>query len=326
MGALPLPPESLSMLQVLGLVVPLFGLVVLGYLSGRVKKIPVEGLEWLNFFIVYIALPALLFRLLSRTPVEEFQNTLFLAATTGVTFAVFWGCVLIGWLKPGGNLRDGAIQGFAGSYGNIGYMGPPLAIAAFGPEAGVPVALVFCIDNSMHFAHAPILMALGGKERAKPHLLIWGIITKIITHPFILATIVGIGAAVMRWQPPAAVDDLLVRLSSAAAPCALFAMGVTAALRPLKRVPVELTYLVPIKLLLHPLAMYLVVRQVPDVPPLWLHSAVLLAALPSATNVFVIAQQYDVWKERASSAVVISTLLSIVTVTLFLYYVQIGRI
>lgn len=314
------------MLQVLGLVVPLFGLVVLGYLSGRVRKIPVEGLAWLNFFIVYIALPALLFQLLSRTPLEEFGNIAFLAATTTVTFAVFWICVLIGWLKPGGNIRDGAIQGFAGSYGNIGYMGPPLAIAAFGPEAGVPVALIFCIDNSMHFAHAPILMALGGEGRQSALRMLWGILVKIITHPFIIATIIGIAAAAMRWQPPAAIDDLLTRLATAAAPCALFVMGVTAALRPLKRVPVELTYLVPVKLLAHPLAMYLAVSRIPDVPPVWLHSAVLMAALPSATNVFVIAQQYDVWKERASSAVVISTLLSIITVTLFLYFVQTGRI
>jgi len=312
------------MLQVLGLVVPLFGLVVLGYVSGRVRRIPVEGLAWLNFFIVYIALPALFFRLLSRTPVEEFGNTAFLAATTAVTFLVFWACVLIGWARPGGNIREASIQGFAGSYGNIGYMGPPLAIAAFGPEAGVPVALVFCIDNSMHFAQAPLLMALGGRSDRGIPRLIGGIVRSIVTHPFILATIAGIAAAAFAWQPPGPIDDLLLKLSTATAPCALFAMGVTAALRPLKRVPVELVWLVPIKLVVHPVAMYLVVSRIPDLPELWLHSAVLLAALPSATNVFVIAQSYDVWKERASSAVVISTLISIGTVTGFLYLVQQG--
>ena len=313
------PAKAPVMLQVFGLVVPLFGLVVLGYISGRVKRIPVEGLAWLNFFIVYIALPALFFRLLSRTPVEEFA---YLTATTAVTFAVFWVCVAIGrWWT--GDIRQAAIQGFAGAYGNIGYMGPPLAIAAFGPEAGVPVALVFCIDNSMHFAHAPLLMALGGKSEGGVLRLIGGILWQIASHPFIIATVVGITAAVYAWQPPGPVNDLLERLSAATAPCALFAMGVTAALRPLKRVPVELSWLVPIKLLIHPLAMYLVVREI-DVPPVWLHTAVLMAALPAATNVFVIAQSYDVWKERASSAVVISTALSILTVTGFLYLVQEG--
>ena len=313
------------MLQVLGLVVPLFGLVVLGYLSGRIRRIPVEGLAWLNFFVVYVALPALFFRLLSRTPVEEFGNTAYLATTTAVTFIVFWTCVIVARWRSG-DTREAAIQGFAGSYGNIGYMGPPLAIAAFGPEAGVPVALVFCIDNSMHFAHAPLLMALGGERDTSIARVIGGILWKIVSHPFIIATVIGITAAVYSWQPPDPVNDLLERLSAATAPCALFAMGVTAALRPLKRVPVELVWLVPVKLLIHPLAMYVVVSQVPDLPPVWLHTAVLMATLPAATNVFVIAQSYDVWKERASSAVVISTLLSIVTVTGFLYLVQEGMV
>jgi malonate transporter len=96
-------------------------------------------------------------------------------------------------------------------------------------------------------------------------------------------------------------------------------MGVTAALRPLKRVPMDLSYLVPIKLVVHPLLVYLLVSRIPGVDTVWVHSAVLLAALSSATNVFVIAQQYQVWEERASSAVVISTVLSIVTVTSFIY-------
>jgi predicted permease len=313
------------MLQVFGLVVPLFGLVVLGYLSGRLRRIPVEGLAWLNFFVVYIALPALFFRLLSTTPVEEFSNTAYLATTTAVTFAVFWACVAVARWRSG-DIREAAIQGFAGSYGNIGYMGPPLAIAAFGPEAGVPVALVFCIDNSMHFAHAPLLMALGGERGTSIPRLIGGILWKIVSHPFIIATVVGITAAVYAWQPPAPVNDLLERLSAATAPCALFAMGVTAALRPLKRVPVELVWLIPVKLILHPLAMYLVVSRIEGLPSVWLHTAVLMAALPAATNVFVIAQSYDVWKERASSAVVISTLISIMTVTGFLYLVQEGLV
>ena len=99
-------------------------------------------------------------------------------------------------------------------------------------------------------------------------------------------------------------------------------MGVTAALRPIKRIPIELTYLIPIKLLLHPLLVYLLLSNIPGLEQTWLYSAVLLAALPSATNVFVIAQHYNVWEERASSAVVISTLISVVTVTLYLYLAQ----
>lgn len=314
------------MFQVAGLVLPLFGLVFLGYLSGRLKKIPLEGLAWLNFFILYIALPAMFFRLLATTPVSEFANGRFLFNTTLGTFLIFVLCFLIARLLRHSDTRTATVQGFAGAYGNIGYMGPPLAIAAFGPQAGVPVALVFCLDNAMHFTLAPTLMALGDSQRKAVGKLILGIVVKIISHPFILATIAGISAAWFEFRPPAAIDQLLANAAGAAAPCALFAMGVTAALRPLKRIPVELTYLIPVKLLLHPLLVYLLLSRLPGLDPVWLHSAVLLAALPSATNVFVIAQQYSVWEERASSVVVLSTLLSVVSVTGFLYLVKVGMI
>ena len=94
----------------------------------------------------------------------------------------------------------------------------------------------------MHFILAPTLMAVGDKQPRHVGKMITGIVTRIITHPFILATIAGIAAAWFEYQPPAAVDELLARAAAAAAPCALFAMGVTAALRPLRRVPPELTF------------------------------------------------------------------------------------
>ena len=312
------------MLGVAALVLPLFALVALGYLSGRLARLPVEGLAWLNFFIVWVALPPLFFNLLAVTPVEEFANPAFLAGTTVATFATFALCFVAALLLRRGDVRVATVQGLAGAYGNIGYLGPPLAIAAFGPAAGVPVALVFCLDNSMHFTLAPLLMALGDGKRRRLLPLVGGILKKIFTHPFIIATLLGVAAALTGFRPPDAVQQVLDRLAGAAAPCALFAMGVTAALRPLKRVPVELAWLVPVKLVVHPLIVWALVAPLDGVDPLWLHSAMLLAALPTATNVFVIAQQYGVWEERASSTVVLSTAASIVTVTLFLWLVREG--
>jgi predicted permease len=307
------------MFQVAGLVLPLFGLIFLGFIAGKLNRIPIEGLAWLNFLIVYILLPALFFTLLSDTPVSEFANTEFLVTTTFSTFLVFALCFFLAKIFRKADTCSATIQGFAGAYGNIGYLGPPLAIAAFGPQAGVPVALIICLDNTMHFMLAPALMAMGSKSPTKLVKVVWDILFKIFTHPFILATFAGMFVAWQRIQLPETIDQLLVTLTNAAAPCALFAMGVTAALRPLKRIPPELAYLVPIKLLLHPFIMYLLVSRIPGVDSVWLYSAVLLAALPSATNVFVLAQQYQVWEERASSAVVLSTLLSVVTVTLYIY-------
>lgn len=312
------------MFQVLTLVFPLFSLILLGYIAGRIAKLPIEGLAWLNFFVIYISLPALFFQLLSRTPVEEFSNFRFLITTTFATLIIFCVAFFIAALRNRGNVAESTIQGFASAYGNIGYLGPPIAIAAFGPAAGVPAALIFCFDNAMHFTLAPLLMALDSDEEKSVLTLTRQILFKIFSHPFILATIVGIAGAVFEVQPPQPVDRLLGLLSSAAAPCALFAMGVTAALRPLKKVPPELSYIVLLKLIIHPLLVWGLLTMMGGMDPVWIYTAVLLAALPTATNVFVIAQQYGHWSERASSAIVVTTFISTVTVTVIIYLIKQG--
>ncbi|MEC9342549.1 MAG: AEC family transporter [Pseudomonadota bacterium] len=311
------------MFDVLFLVLPLFGVILLGYVSGRITRLPLDGLAWLNFFILYLALPAMFFRLLAKTPLSQFGNLGFIATTTFATLVVFTAVFLLAGLRNGGNVGEAAIQGFGGAYGNIGYMGPPLAFAVFGPEAGVPVALIFCFENAMHFTLAPLLMAFHERRAGGILSLVAEILRRIFTHPFILATIAGVAAAAFEFKMPTPAERLLDVLAAGAAPCALFAMGVTAALRPLKRVPVELGYIVPVKLVLHPaLVLVLLVLVVPETERLWIETAVLLAALPSATNVFVIAQQYGVWQERASSTVVISTMAAVISLTAIIYLLR----
>jgi malonate transporter and related proteins len=313
------------MLDVINLVLPLFGLIFLGFFAGKVAAIPISGLAWLHFFVLYVALPSLIFQLLSETPVSEFSNLSFIAATTTATLLTFCLTFFVAGFRNGGNVGESAIQGFAGAYGNIGYMGPPLALAAFGPEAGVPVALIFCFDNSLHFTLAPLMMAFHRRATASPLRLVGDIGKRIFLHPFVVATIVAIFFAGFRLQPPQSVGRLLELLASAAAPCALFAMGVTAALRPLKRVPPELGYILPIKLVMHPLLAFGVLAVIaPQTDPVWVQVAVLMAALPAATNVFVIAQQYGLWQERASSAVAVCTFTGVFTITLYLYFARTG--
>lgn len=316
------------MTQILGMALPFFGLILLGYLAGKLKSLSLDGLSWMNFFIVYIALPALFFNLLSQTPVEKLASWGFIFASllgTYCTFAIAFCC---GVFATDGDIPESTIQGLAGAYGNIGYMGPGLAIAALGPEAAVPVALILCFDNTLHFVMAPLMMAVSGRadQRQSPRELALSVLKKVFTHPFILATIVGVAAAIIQFQPPAPLANLLGYLQNAAAPCALFAMGVTVALTPVGRMPRILGVLVPIKLLIHPVIVYVLVSWVGDFDPVWVYAAVLLASLPTATNVFVIAQQYNVWVVRASSMVLVTTAASVVTVTTLLFLIASGTL
>jgi len=312
------------MLAVIELVLPLFAIIVLGFVAGKLARLPIEGLAWMNFYIIYVALPALFYQLLSRTAVSQFTQVGFILVSIGSTFSIFLLVYLIArWRKN--HQPEATIQGLAAAYGNIGYMGIPLGLAAFGPAAAVPVALIFCFENAMHFIVAPLFMALDNSNKQTKFELIRHITVKIFSHPFIIATIAGVLASIFSFKLPEFANQTLELLSKTAGPCALFAMGISAALRPLKRVPVELGYIIPIKLILHPVLVYcLLVWLVPNLDPIWLYSAVLLATLPTATNVFVLAEQYGVWQERASSTIVISTLLAMLTVTTFLYLVRTG--
>ena len=113
-------------------------------------------------------------------------------------------------------------------------------------------------------------------------------------------------------------------LARAAAPCALFAMGVTLALRPLRRVPHAMLPIALLKLVLHPLLCYVMLSWIGNFSPVWVYAAVLLAGLPTATNVFVIAQQYGIGVERASAAILVTTLASVLTVSALIYAIKAG--
>lgn len=313
------------MLDVFNLVLPFFGLIFLGFFVARINRQPLEALGWMNIFIVYVALPALFFQILSKTPVAELTQWAFIIGCTMSTFGIFLAMFLIAYVRTR-KIDESTIQGLAAAYGNIGYMGPALAILAFGTPAAVPVALIFCFDNTLHFVMAPLMMALSGNDKRSSRDLAIGVVRKIFGHPFIIATLFGVGAAITGLQPPVAIERMIDLLAKAAAPCALFAMGATLALRPIKRVPKELYLIVPLKLLIQPLLIFGVLSVAGNFPPVWISTAMLMAALPTATNVFVIAQQYGVWVERASSSVLATTLFSILTLTLWLYIMTHGVI
>ncbi|MEX0953680.1 MAG: AEC family transporter [Rhizobiaceae bacterium] len=312
------------MSDIIGLVLPFFGMIFLGYVVARITRQPVEALGWMNTFIIYIALPALFFQLLSKTPIEKLTEFTFIFGSVFSTFVIFALMFAFSVFSSRGEIAESTVKGLGAAYGNIGYMGPGIALLAFGEAAAVPVALIFCVENMMHFAIAPMMMALAGSDDSPPLAVALEVAKKIAFHPFIIATAVGIAAAAFEFRPPMAVDTMLTYLSRAAAPCALFAMGVTLALRPLKRLPREIGLIAFLKLCVHPLLCFAVISLVGDFDPVWVYTAVLLAALPTATNVFVIGQQYGVWVERASATILVTTVLSVATVTGLLYVIKAG--
>lgn len=313
------------MIDVVNLALPFFGLIIIGFVCGKLSKLPDTTLAWMNFFIVYVALPALFYRILAQTPLNELTRAGFICATTLATACAFAVAFGIARTFRSGRIGGPTIAGLAGGYGNIGYMGPGLALATLGPSAAVPVALIFCFDTLLLFTLVPFLMALDNPGASFGATALEAL-KRIVTHPLVIATALGVLSAVLHFTPPLALERLMQFLQNSAAPCALFTLGVTVALRPLQRMPIEIPFVVAVKLLLHPVLVFMLMSILGPFEQTWVYTAVLMAALPPALNVFVFARQYDVWVEQASSAVLIGTLLSTVTLTSVMWMVKAGAL
>ena len=314
------------MVDILNLALPYFGLIFIGFACGKTRGLPESGLAWMNFFLLYVSLPALLFRIMSETPFSELNNQPFLIATTLATVSVFVFAMVVGRIIGDLSLRKAAMAGLAGAYGNIGYMGPGLALAVLGAKAAAPTALIFCCDSIFLFTIVPLLMALTDREH-KSFLHAIGLAARqIVLNPLIMSAVLGALVAAFHVPLPTALDRTLLFLQNAAAPTALFVLGVTVALRPFDRVPWEVPGVIAIKLLIHPLIVFgLMLLFGPFAQP-WAATAVLMAALPPALNVFVIARQNNTWIEPASVAVLIGTFASVVTLTSVMWLIQSGRL
>jgi malonate transporter len=317
------PPQF--MMDILNLALPYFGLIFIGFACGKWRKLPESGLAWMNFFLLYVSLPALFFRIMAKTPFEELNNPPFVIATTLGTAVAFISAGFVGRWIGGISLRQGTMAALAGGYGNIGYMGPGLALAVLGPKAAVPVALIFCFDSIFLFSIVPLSMALTGVERRPLGPTILLVAKEILLHPLIVAAYLGALSAAFHVQMPTAIDGILLFLQNAAAPVALFTLGVTVALRPFGRVPWEVPGIIAIKLILHPLLVIGLMLAIGPFPPFWAATAVLMASLPPALNVFIIARQYDSWVEPASVAVLLGTFMSVVTLTTVMWLIKTGQ-
>lgn len=312
-----------ELIGLFNLLAPFFGLIGLGFLCGKLVKQPEAGLAWMQFFVIYVALPCLFFRLIADKPLDQLTNWSFITATTLATLCAFALSFSAGW-RHTKDLPQSVMQGVAGSYSNIGYMGPPLVLAALGQAASAPVVLIFVFDNLLLFSLVPLLMSVAGLERLSAGATIRRIVWRILTHPFNIATMLGIAASYLHLTLPGPVNQMVTWLSGAAAPCALFILGVTVAMRPLMRIPGEVPILAVIKLVLHPLIVWVLLSAFGDFGATWTYAALTMAALPPALNIFVISTQYNVGVERASACVLVGTIASMVTLTALLFVIRTG--
>lgn len=300
--------------SVVNVVLPVFGIVLCGYAAGRLKLLGPGSSEALNGFVYWVSLPALFMQGLAKAPLGLIFDGPLIAAFLLAIAAIFVLSLVVARLLFPGSLGAHALHALAASFPNSGYMGIPLFLLAFGEAGSLPVIVANVAQSITVFFLVLFLIELeGGTGPLGTRLL--KIAGNLLLNPFLIGAALGLGLNASGIGLAGPFETLVKTLGAAASPCALFALGLFMVGKPITRGLPEVSWLAVAKLVLHPLAAWLFAAHVFALPGETVRALVLIAALPTGALVFVVAQRYNVFVQRGSAAVLVSTVLSLVTIS-----------
>ncbi len=290
---------------------PFFAVIGLGYASGRARFFSAEATAYLTRFVFYFALSAMLFGFAANLDVAAIFSWPFVFAYLLGTTTI-WLVVAGVALWRGTSREEAVFEAHTGVIGNVGFLGIPMLALLLGPDAVGPVLLVLAVDLIVF--SSILTMLITGLRAGRVGAQTFGILgLGLLKNPMIVSVVLGILWGATGLTLPIPVNEFLTLLGAAATPCALFAIGASLAGRAAERVEVA-AWLSFSKLVLHPIAV---------AGACWLFGVtgfaagvmVAAAALPVAGNVFILAQHYRVAPQRVSTAILLSTAASVLTVT-----------
>ncbi len=305
------------MQAVFNVALPVFALILAGFIAARLKLLGPASSEALNKFVYYFALPALLFLVMFRVPLASVADREFLFAYVGPIGVVLVVTAIVGRLVWGLRPSDLAVQTMTAIYGNVGYMGIPLCLMTFG-DAGLPMAIAATIiTGSIMFGLGVMVIEADLRSGAGLLKAALGVIKVVSRNPLLIAPILGAVWASSGVGLPVPIKSFLDLMGAAASPCALFALGLFLAGQPLRSDLPPVTWLVFLKLVAMPALTMLFIWLDSGDQPLTLAQqvALLLNALPTGAGSFVLAQQYNRLVAQTSGAILISTVQSVLSVS-----------
>lgn len=302
----------------LDVVAPVFALAALGFAAGRLRILPEAGVKGLVDFVFTFAIPALLLRTTARMDLPEDIPWSYLVA--------FYGGALTTWTVGLASARwvfhrradESAIFGMAAGYSNTVLMGIPIVLTAFGPDATVPLFLIIATHSTLLL---PLTLAVlhWGRERGVSSRAQGMEVAKAVAlNPIVLGLVAGLAMNLLGVAFPSPVDRTLELLGAAAVPCALFAMGAAVSGYSLRGEMGPAVLLAALKVFGHPLLVWIVGGMVLGVGGLWLSVAVTVASMPTGVNAYLFGARYDAAAEVAGRAVLLSTIVSVVTISALL--------
>ena len=307
------------MISTLSVVLPIFALIFAGWLARRFGMLGPQATAELNRFVVHLSLPALLFDIVAHARGVELWQPGFIAAFGLSSLTVFAGVVALR-LRRLRHLADATLDGLGAGYANVGFIGFPLALATLGRDA-LPATLVATIITvCILFAIAIILVEVGLQAERRQSRLALTVARSLLRNPLLLAPAGGALVPLLGLAIPAPAESFLKLLGNAAPPCALVALGLflAAPRNGASRDVRSTALLVGCKLALQPAIAWFLASFVFGLSPLLTHAAVLLAALPTGTGPFMLAEFYGREADLASDAILASTVASTLTVSAYL--------
>ena len=297
---------------ILNTVLPVFGMIVLGYVFTRARIFDAASGRGISLFVFNVAIPALLFKTVATMEPQQ-------AAPWGLWMAFFGGLALT-WVAaalvsravPSLDVSGGAAASMAAGFGNLALLGTPLALSHFGPQAALPLGMILSV-------HAPILWFAAMLHRAMFQTQASVSIGRTAKDLFVnLATnaiVLGLLAGTL-WR----VTGLSIH------PIFATMLGVSLAGYSLKGSWSGMFSLIALKMVLMPVLVFLMVRYLVALPPLWAQVAVLFAAMPTGANAFLFSQRNEEAVAAVSGAITLGTGLAAISASILLYLMDAGMI
>lgn len=311
---------------------PLFLVVLLGFIAGRrLSVFDASGAQKLNALVFYFAIPALAFRTVSGAVEKGGLEPALLLAYAGAEGCVFAFAALVGWLVFGRSMAGCVVMGLGASFSNGFYMALPVTFALFGEPGVALLLLVLVFDTMVLLPFAMVLLDIAKARdietglRDGQSLGVVAVLKKafgnVIGNPALIGVMAGVVFGASGIGIPEIADKTLVLLGQSALPCALFAIGCDLAHRGVSREPGAIGTIVVAKLVLFPMLVF-AFGTFMDLPMLPLAVATVAASMPVGATVFVAASQYNAAVGTATTAILVSTSIAVVTISATLYMLQ----
>ncbi len=303
------------MSSILTTILPVFGLIALGFICARTKFIGAAAGQGLSQVVFNLAMPALLFRTVAVIDQQSLSPwPLWMALFGGI--ATVW--IVTTVLARTTSLIDAAPASAAmgASFGNLAMLGLPLTLAHFGDRAALPVGLILSIHAPILWLAAVIHIEAAGQGRLPSFLtVIRQLASQLIRNPIVLALLLGSLWRMTGLGLHPVPDRFLELLGEAGIPTALVALGLSLAGYSLKGQWRSIITLMTLKMLLLPLAVWVIARYVVGLDPFWTQIALVLAAMPTGANAYLFAERYASGTAPVSGAIALGTALSLITLS-----------